>query len=92
MEAAKENKQLDFLKEHGVDTTYEALNAFIEEKAKEAENQKLSIDELDSVAGGGEYIDTAAINTTNFLESKCLARGLRIIRLPSIKQLKKEFS
>ena len=52
VQAAKENKQLEFVKERGVETTADELNTFLVEKEKEAENSKLSENELNSAAGG----------------------------------------
>ena len=49
--AAKENKQLEFLKEQGCETTMDELKAFMEKKIEE--DPPLSLDELDNAAGGG---------------------------------------
>ena len=63
VQAAKENKQLEFVKERGVETTADELNTFLVEKAKLAEN------ELDNVAGGedgdGRFIQALGGNLLN---------------------------
>ena len=65
VQASKENKQLEFIKEHGVETTAEELNSFLAEKAKIAENKKLSAEELDNVAGGACDMRSAFTATTD---------------------------
>ena len=49
-QAAKDNKVADFLKAQGCDATEDDLKAFFEEKTKD--DQPLSEDELENVAGG----------------------------------------
>ena len=48
--AAKENKVVEFAKEHGVETTMDEIKAFLEEQ-KNQENE-LSPEELENAAGG----------------------------------------
>ena len=50
LEAGKNGKALDFIKEHGCDATADEIKAFLEEKAKA--DKELSADELENVAGG----------------------------------------
>ena len=50
IEAAKAGKQEAFLKEHGCEATLEEVKDFME--AKQKEDAPLSLDELDSAAGG----------------------------------------
>ena len=49
-QAAKDKKVADFLKAQGCDATEDDLKAFFEEKTKD--DQPLSEDELENVAGG----------------------------------------
>ena len=50
IEAAKENRQEEFLKEHDCEATTEEIRAFLEEKSNE--DAPLSFDELENAAGG----------------------------------------
>ena len=50
VEVAKSNKQLDFIKGHGCDTTLDELKVFIEEKANE--DKPLNVNELENAVGG----------------------------------------
>ena len=49
-QAAKENKVLEFMKAHGVETTPEEIQAYLKEQY--AKTTELSEDELANVAGG----------------------------------------
>ena len=49
-EAAKNDKIVEFAKEHGVDTTADEIKAFLE--AKSEEEKELSPEELENAAGG----------------------------------------
>ena len=62
IDATKQNKQLEFIKEHGVEITADELNNFLNEKA--TKNQKLSVDELDEVAGGGCTGNNEVVNNS----------------------------
>ena len=50
VQATNDNKIADFLKAHGCEATEDDLKAFFEEKTKD--DQPLSEDELENVAGG----------------------------------------
>ena len=51
LEAGKNGKAEEFIKAHGCDATLDEIKAFLEAQAKA--NKKLSVDELENVAGGG---------------------------------------
>ena len=57
IEAAKAGKQEEFLKAHGCGATLEEVKAFLE--AKQSEDAPLSVDELESAAGGACNDNTA---------------------------------
>ena len=50
VEAAKDNKIVEFAKDHGVETTIDEIKAFLEERANQ--EKELSPAELENAAGG----------------------------------------
>ena len=57
VEAAKDGKQMDFIKEHGCEASAEEIEAFLQGQSEE--ERALSADELEDVAGGGCNTATA---------------------------------
>jgi len=51
VEAVKDNKIVEFAKEHGVETTMDEIKAFLKEQAQ-AENKELAPEEMENAAGG----------------------------------------
>jgi len=51
VEAAKDNKVVEFAKEHGVDTTLDEIKAFLKEQTQ-ADNKELTPEEMENAAGG----------------------------------------
>ena len=60
LEAGKNGKALDFIKEHGCDATEAEIKAFLDNLAKA--DKELSVDELENVAGG-TCNETTALET-----------------------------
>ena len=58
LEASKNGKALDFIKEHGCEATADEIKAFLE--AQSTADKELSADELKNVAGGVCNSATAA--------------------------------
>ena len=67
-EAAKENKVIEFAKEHGVEATIDDIKAFLEEQR--TQEKELSPEELENAAGGtcnGQTAGEAAVSVATLL-------------------------
>ena len=61
-QSAKDNNVAGFAKEHGVDTTLDEINAFLDELSKS--DKELTKDELENAAGGACIIpNPGAVNS-----------------------------
>ena len=74
VEALRTGKEMEFLREQGVDGTKEEIEEFLAEKEAEENPLELSVEKLKLVAGGPESILTQTVQCpdTNECSNTCI--------------------
>ena len=74
VEALRTGKEMEFLREQGVDGTKEEIEEFLAEKEAEENPLELSVEKLKLVAGGTESILTQTVQCpdTNECSNTCI--------------------
>ena len=74
VEALRTGKEMEFLREQGVDGTKEEIEEFLAEKAAEENPLELSVEKLKLIAGGADSILTQTVQcpNTNECSNTCI--------------------